>query len=102
MGGYPGGQWMGSSSHYRNATQPPPHGGSGVSGMGMQQQQQQHVGRHDPLPPRQQQQQQQAPAVDLSELKAMFPSMDEAILQEVVASKQGNVEAAIDALLAMC
>ena len=39
---------------------------------------------------------------DVSQLKEMFPGMDEDILREVLASKQGNAEEAINTLLAMC
>lgn len=53
-------------------------------------------------PPPQQQQRQQAPPADVSQLKDMFPGMDEDILREVLASKQGNAEEAINTLLAMC
>eukprot|EP00729_Bicosta_minor_P019231 gene19232-32782_t len=61
---------------------------------------------HPQQPPQQQQQQhpqqQQQPPADVSQLKDMFPDMDEDILREVLASKQGNPEAAINTLLAMC
>lgn len=51
--------------------------------------------------PEQRQQQPQPQQLDISQLKDMFPDMDEAIMQDVLASKQGNVEEAINALLMM-
>ena len=37
----------------------------------------------------------------VSQLKDMFPDMDEGVLRAVLASKQGNAEEAINTLLAM-
>jgi toll-interacting protein len=45
-------------------------------------------------------QQPQQPA-DVSQLKAMFPDLDEETLRDVLVSKQGNVEAALEVLLGM-